>query len=289
VHYSHWQEGDDEAIEPFLLPEGWVSRERYLSKFDDPLLEPEGVHLAWLRGKVVGHVMTCRRPVFMEGRVQLLGGIGQMLVAESVRGQGVGRALLGRGLKYLEKKGCRAVSLHTNTGLERALNFYAAAGFFTWAEEVIHSLDSRALARKSGIALHGIKPDEALPARLEWAKGNFPVWCEPRAFEGGENLLGAWETGTLAGYLVLDKEGVRQAAFMGADPQALIGAVLQFAAERGIGSLAWHDAAGGFWDGCLKQLSRERKVTGQVRLVKPLGPELDLSGQRPSFWTVRTW
>jgi len=289
VTYRHWQPGDDEAVLPFLLKEAWVAREPYLAKFRDPLLEPEGVHLAWQSGMVVGHVMTCRRPVFMEGRVQLLGGIGQMAVEPALRGKGIGRTLLEMGLQYLTNKGCRAVSLHTNTGLERALKFYSAAGFHIWVEEVVHTLDTGSPGRDAGLALRTITPDEALPLRLEWARSNFPVCCDVKGFRNPQNLLGAWENDTLVGYLEHDGKKINEGAVVGANPASLIRAALTFAAERGAGTIAWHVAASGFWDQALRQFSNERKVTVNIRLLKPLGPDLDLSPQQPSWGTVHTW
>lgn len=289
VTYTHWHLGDDEAVLPFLLKEAWVAREAYLHKFDDPLLEPKGVHLAWQGSTVVGHVMTCRRPVFMEGRVQLLGGIGQMLVAENLRGTGVGRTLLHRALEYLTGKGCRAVSLRTNTGLQRALKFYSAAGFRLWAEEVVHTLDTGSAEANTGLALRTITPDEAMPVRLEWARSNFPVCCDARAFRSRDNLLGGWEDGRLVGYLEHDGEKVNDAAVVGASAAGMIRAALTFAAQRGADTIAWHTAANGFWDQVLRQFSNERKVTVNIRLLRPLGPDLDPSTQRPSWATIHTW
>lgn len=289
VTYRHWQPGDDEAILAFLLPVGWIARQVYLDKFSDPLLEAQGIHLAWQGDRVVGHVMTCRRPVFMEGRMRLLGGIGQMLVEESLRGMGIGRMLVERALDYLTSKRCRAVSLHTNRGLERAMKFYAAAGFRVWVEQVVHVLERRDSVEKSTIALRSITPEEAMPVRLAWARSNFPVWCEARAFGSGEGLLGTWEGDRLVGYLQFNGEQVMQAAFVGEGPERLINPVIRLAAQRGAASITWHAALGGFWDGLLKEFARERKVTGQVRFLRPLGRDLDLSGQRPSWGTVGTW
>jgi predicted N-acetyltransferase YhbS len=290
VTYRHWQPGDDEQILALLLAQaGWITRKGYLAKFDDPLLEPQGVHLALSGDQVVGHVMTCRRPVFMEGRPQLIGGVGQMIVDEHMRGMGIGRMLVERALDYLTIKRCRAVSLHTNRGLERAMKFYAAAGFRVWVEQVVHVLETRDSVEKSTIALRSITPEEAMPVRREWARSHFPVWCEARAFGSGEGLLGAWEGGRLVGYVQFNGEQVMQAAFVGEGPERLISPVIRLAAQRGAASITWHAALGGFWDGLLKEFARERKVTGQVRFLRPLGRDLDLSGQRPSWGTIGTW
>ena len=66
IVYRHWQPGDDDAVLAFRP----VNEDWFRHKFDDENLEPEGIRLAFLNERVVGHVMGERTTLCIEGKVQ---------------------------------------------------------------------------------------------------------------------------------------------------------------------------------------------------------------------------
>ncbi len=57
ITYRYWQPGDDDAVLKLLIPAEQCSENHYLKKFNTPSLEPEGIRLAFVGERVVGHVL----------------------------------------------------------------------------------------------------------------------------------------------------------------------------------------------------------------------------------------
>ena len=104
IVYRPWQPGDDDAVLAFRpnTNENW-----FRHKFDDEDLEPEGIRLAFLGKRVVGHVMGERTTLYIEGKVQEFGEVMDVFVAPDLRRQGIATRLMQEVHTYFERKGYR--------------------------------------------------------------------------------------------------------------------------------------------------------------------------------------
>jgi GNAT superfamily N-acetyltransferase len=79
------------------------------------------------QGQVLGMVnLLYTVSTALGGRVALLE---DMVVAESVRGQGIGSQLLAAAIKYAKHQGCKRITLLTDQNNQSAQRFYAKHGF----------------------------------------------------------------------------------------------------------------------------------------------------------------
>ncbi|MCE2415370.1 GNAT family N-acetyltransferase [Candidatus Poribacteria bacterium] len=118
IIYRYWQPGDDDAILAFRpnINENW-----FRHKFDDEDLEPEGIRLAFLGERLVGHVMGERTTLCIEGKVQKFGEVTDVFVAPDMRRQGIATRLMQEGHAYFERKGYRGSILDPDTEASRQL------------------------------------------------------------------------------------------------------------------------------------------------------------------------
>ena len=56
ITYRHWQPGDDDAVLELLVPAEQIDENIYRNKFESSHIEAEGIRLALLNERVVGHV-----------------------------------------------------------------------------------------------------------------------------------------------------------------------------------------------------------------------------------------
>lgn len=124
IIYRHWQPGDDDAVLAFRPN---TNEEWYRHKFDDGDLEPEGIRLAFLNERVVGHVMGERTTLFIEGKVETFGEIMDVFVAPDMRRQGIATRLMQAVHTYFERKGYRGSILDPDTEASRRL--YRKVGY----------------------------------------------------------------------------------------------------------------------------------------------------------------
>jgi len=95
---------------PFGAFEQYLGEPGFLVATDDAVL-----------GYIVGDRVMNRR--------MAVGHIKNLAVHEEYRGQGVGRALLGRGIDVLTEQGVEALKLEVRAENERALELYHSCGF----------------------------------------------------------------------------------------------------------------------------------------------------------------
>ena len=87
-----------------------------------PYHDPHGIFVARLEGRCVGFCIGRPRPA---GK-GLINGLG---VHPDFRGRGIGRALLCRGLGYLQQKGATEALIRVHPENRSALNLYRSEGF----------------------------------------------------------------------------------------------------------------------------------------------------------------
>ena len=123
IVYRHWQPGDDDAVLAFRpnTNEDWYRR-----KFDDGDLEPEGIRLAFLNERVVGHAMGEPISFFIGGKTQKFGTVTDVFVARDMRRQGIATRLMQEMHTYFEGKGYRGSILDP---AETARRLYRKVGY----------------------------------------------------------------------------------------------------------------------------------------------------------------
>jgi N-acetylglutamate synthase-like GNAT family acetyltransferase len=129
VLFRSFQPGDREAFR--TLNEAWIEKHFRLEEKDrETLGDPErhilakGGHIlmAERAGRAVG---CCALIPLGHGRFE----VAKMTVAESERGQGVGRQLLEHLVAFAREKSIARLYLETNSKLQNAIRIYEAVGF----------------------------------------------------------------------------------------------------------------------------------------------------------------
>ena len=127
IIYRHWQPGDDDAVLELLVPAEQCREDYYRKKFNSPDLEPEGIRLALVRERVVGHVFGSRTSLFVEGKVQDFGLVTLVFVAPDLRRQGIATRLMQELNAYFKRKGYRGSILFVET--QEAYQMYQKVGY----------------------------------------------------------------------------------------------------------------------------------------------------------------
>jgi ribosomal protein S18 acetylase RimI-like enzyme len=133
--------GQHEAYSPqewVLIDDRGEAAERWKTFFRESVGKEETIALvaAGAAGRPVGYLlggMTGAPPVLA---VQRRGQVRGMCVAESWRGRGVGRALLGRAIEEMRARGAANVSLSVASANEAGVRFYRSMGL----EVVAHKM-----------------------------------------------------------------------------------------------------------------------------------------------------
>lgn len=178
IIYRHWQSGDDDAVLAFLpnTNENW-----YRHKFDeteDNTLEPEGIRLAFVGKKVVGHALGESTSLFFEEKVQKFGTVSAVFVAPDMRQRGIATELM-RGMHaYFEKKDYRGSILETDNDAARKL--YLKTGY----RQITRVLRTEIRPNQYVSQLRWTDTDTEDLSVLHqldrnWARQNFPVWWTP--------------------------------------------------------------------------------------------------------------
>ena len=112
-----------------LEPLGWTTAERYTSKFDDEGVIDGSITVAERKGLVCGHSMLALRR-FLTGDARMrTGTIGQVVVPEAHRGEGIGRRLLDEALRFANERRLAMVSLTAHPDRGVAYEMYRRRGF----------------------------------------------------------------------------------------------------------------------------------------------------------------
>ncbi|MFP3882596.1 MAG: N-acetyltransferase family protein [Actinomycetota bacterium] len=90
----------------------------------------EGSVVAELNGKIVGALLTVKQAPWEQTPSGPF--IIELFVGSDLRGRGIARRLMERGLDTMRSQGAMSVGLRVLTGNTRAQNFYRSLGFSDW-------------------------------------------------------------------------------------------------------------------------------------------------------------
>ena len=292
IIYRHWQPGDDDAILALFLQDEQfgITRDYYQGKFSSPELEPEGVRLALLGERVVGHVFGSRTYLFVEGRSQDFGMVTVMFVAPDMRRQGIATRLMQDLNAYFEKKGYRGGILYVET--PEAYRLYWRVGY----QEVTRELRTQIspCPNSSLLKWTEVSPDDfdiLHQIKKRWASQNFPVYWNDkypevhqynikqyRALRRGANIIGyaKWDEPS-----VHRPQGLIQDPMVpDEDPMEVITSVqATIPAPR-----LWQTAEESRYEDPLRSLGYTLEPTEWVDMLFSIGPGIDWTKLARVFW-----
>ena len=291
ITYRHWQPGDDDAVlELFLQDKQFgITRDYYEKKFDG-YLEPEGVRLALVGERVVGHVFGSQTYLFIEGRSQDFGMVTVMYVAPGMRRQGIATRLMQDLNAYFEKKGYRGGILYVETA--EAYQLYWKVGY----QEVTRELRTQLSPRPNSSLLKWteVNPEEfdiLHQLKKRWARQNFPVYWNPQYPEVHQYNIKQYRAlrrkAHIVGYAKWDEPSEHRPQGLiwdpmvpDEDPMEVITSVqAAIPAPR-----AWQTAVGSRYEDPLRALGYTLEPTEWVDMLLPLGPGIDWAGLARTFW-----
>ncbi|MDE0011523.1 MAG: GNAT family N-acetyltransferase [Candidatus Poribacteria bacterium] len=292
IAYRHWQPGDDDAVLELLLSAGQfgVNRNHYEKKFDDGYLEPEGVRLASVGERVVGHVTGSLIFLSVEGKNQDFGMVTEMFVAPDMRRRGIATRLMLELNAYLEGKGSRGSILYVDT--TKAYQLYQKVGY----QEITRELQTQLSPRPNFFPLKWAEVDPEdfdVLHRLKqiWANQNFPVYWSAQHPQVHQYNLKQYrvlrrETDTV-GYAKWDNSSERRPNGLiwdpvvpGEDPVEVIKSV-QAAIPM---PYLWRTVRGSRYENPLSSLGHTLEPLERADMLLSFGPEIDWTGLVRAFW-----
>ena len=292
ITYRHWQPGDDDAVLELLLPAEQCTEDYYRRKFENSSCEPEGVRLAFVNDRVVGHVFGSWILLFLDDKPQYFGSVTLVYVDSDMRRQGIATRLMQELNAYFESKNYRGALLDTDT--EAAYQLYRKVGY----QEVTRELETQISPRQDPSLLIWTEVtaedfDTLHQIRNKWASQNFPVFWNPqhpvvhlsnmkqyRVLRREDNIVGyaKWDEPSkhLPHGLILDPVVPDE------DPMEVITSLQSaFSAPR-----PWKTTVGSRYENLLCSLGYTLEPTGWVEMILSFDPQIDWSGlerTRP-FW-----
>lgn len=290
ITYRHWQPGDDDAVLKLLVPAEQCRENYYRKKFNSPSLEPEGIRLALVGERVVGHVLGSRASLIVEGKVQDFGLVTLVFVSPDMRRQGIATRLMQDLNAYFEGKGYRGSILYVET--VEAYQLYQKVGYQEVARELRTELPSRsnssqlkwkAVVQEDFDILHKLKRC--------WGTHNFPVFWNSqvigihqfnmkqyRALHRGKDIIG---------YAKWDEPSehcphglIQDPIVPEMDPVEVIASV-----QAAIPSpRAWQTTEGSIYETPLRSYGCLLKQEKMVDMVASLGKDIDLTKIHRTLW-----
>lgn len=292
ITYRHWRPGDDDAILELLLsasPFG-VSRNHYEKKFDAGYVEPEGIRLALVGKRVVGHVVGSLTFLPIEGKNQGFGMVTEMYVASDLRRQGIATRLMQELNAYLEGKGYRGSILYVET--EEANHLYQKVGY----QEVTRELRTNLSPYPDSVPLKwsAVDPEDfdvLHQIKMVWANQNFPVhWSaqHPQVHRYNLKQYRVLKRGrSIVGYAKWDEPSERRPHGLiwdpiapDEDPVKVIKSVqATISAPR-----TWRTVEGSRYVSPLCDFGCMLKPGERADMLLSFGPEIDLTGLAIALW-----
>ena len=289
IVYRHWQPGDDDAVLAFLpnTNEDW-----FRHKFDDEDLEPEGIRLAFLEERVVGHTMGESTSLFIEEKVQRFGTVTDVFVAPDMRRQGIATHLMQEMHTYFEDKGYRGSILVADT--EGARRLYQKVGYQEITEtlqtQLLPSLDASQL-KWTVARIEDLSVLRQLDKR--WSEQNFRVWWEPGFVKVDQSNLNEYRVlrseGDIIGYAKWSEwseplEGYPHGLICdpivpGQNPMEVIKSLQATISAP----LTWETCEGSRYEKPLRSIDCSLERTLNVTMLFSFGQEINVTGQFRTF------
>ncbi len=286
IIYRHWQPGDDDAVLELLLPAEQVDENIYRNKD----IEAEGIRLALVDERVVGHVWGEPCSFFIEDKCQRFVSVGAVFVAQDMRRQGVATRLMQELHVHFQTKGYRGSILDVDE--EAAIRLYQKVGY----QQFTQDLQTQLLPNQSPTQLEWAEVNlsdlRALPQLDEvWAKQNFPVSCDRQSIKVNQYTMGGYRVlrqgQNIVGYARWDEPSeyyrhglIRDPIAPDVDPMEVIASVQSaIPATR-----TWQTAEGGKYEAPLRSYGYTFEPTGTVIMLSSFGQEIDLTGYHRTAW-----
>ena len=290
ITYRHWQPGDDDAILELLLPAEQVDEYIYRSKFENSHIEAEGIRLALVNERVVGHVWGEPCSFFIEDECQRFVTVGAVFVAQDMRRQGIAARLMQDLHAHFQRKGYRGSILDADE--EAAIRLYQKVGY----QQLTQDLQTQLLPNQNSAQLKWTEVNlsdlSALPPLDEmWAKQNFPVSCDRESLKVNQYTMSGYRVlrqgQNIVGYARWDEPSeyyrhglIRDPIAPDVDPMEVI-ASLQSAIPT---IRTWQTAEGGRYEAPLRSCGYTFEPTATVILLSSFGQEIDLTGYHRTAW-----
>ena len=290
IIYRHWQPGDDDAILELLLPAGQVNENIYRNKFEHSHIEAEGIRLALLNERVVGHVSGEPCSIFVEDKLQRFGIVGAVFVAPDTRRQGIATRLMQDLHTYFKKKGYRGSILDVDE--EGAVRLYQRVGYQKFTREFRTQLPPHPNSSHLEWTETNLKDLSDFPQLdKRWARHNFPVSCDQqnikvhqynmsgyRVLRQGQNIIGYARWDDPSEYYPHGL--IREPIAPDIDPIEVIASVQStIPATR-----TWQTAEGSRYEAPLRSCGCTFEPTGWNLMLLPFDQEIDLMGYHRTFW-----
>ena len=290
IIYRHWQPGDDDAILELLLPAEQVDENIYRNKFEGSDFEAEGIRLALVNERVVGHVWGDPCSFFIEDKCQRFVTVGAVFVAQDMRRQGIAARLMQDLHAHFQRKGYRGSILDADE--EAAIRLYQKVGYQQLTQELKTQLAPNPNASHLEWAEVNLSDLSALPPLDEmWAKQNFPVSCDRESLKVNQYTMSGYrvlrQSQNIVGYARWDEPSeyyrhglIRDPIAPNVDPMEVI-ASLQSAIPT---IRTWQTAEGGRYEAPLRSCGCTFEPTATVIMLSSFGQEIDLTGYHRTAW-----
>ena len=290
VIYRHWQPGDDDAILKLLLPAEQCREDYYRKKFNSPSLEPEGIRLALVSERVVGHVFGSRTSLFVEGKVQDFGLVTLVFVAPDMRRQGIATRLMQYLNAYFEGKGFRGSILYVET--PEAYQLYQKVGYQKVTRELRTEITSQ--PKSSPLKWREVLSEDLNilhQLKKHWGTNNFPVLWNSQLMEIHQFSMKQYRVlhrgKDIIGYAKWDEPSehrpqglIRDPVVPDEDPMEIITSVqAEITVSRG-----WQTVEGSIYEDPLRSLGCILQQGKMVDMVASFGQNIDLSEMHRAVW-----
>lgn len=290
ITYRHWQPGDDDAVLKLLVPAEQCREDYYRKKFNSPSLEPEGIRLALVGERVVGHVFGSQTSLFVEGNVQDFGMVTLVFVAPDMRRQGIATRLMQDLNTYFEGKGYRGSILYVET--VEAYQVYQKVGYREVTREMRTELPSR--PNSSPLKWREVGPEDfdiLHQLKKRWANQNFPVLWNPQGIEIHQFNMKQYRVlqrcASIIGYAKWDEPSGHRPQGLIRDPivpdEAPMEIIKSVQAEIPA-TRAWQTAEKSRYENPLRSIGCILKPAKMVDMLASFGQDIDWTGIPRTLW-----